>query len=408
MHMPQFAYVVINANGTRVKGVLEADSAADANAVLASRGYIPIKVNLQRGDTGSQLAERLRQLFIRIKTHEIILFTKQLRTLVRAGVPVMTIFQALENQTESPALKRIITIIGRDVREGASYYDAFRKHPKAFSSLYCSMIQAGEASGALPQVLDRLINLIEHEETIRSDIRAALRYPFIVMAILVVAFFTLLTVVVPKFVDILERANMELPIPTRISIFLYETISNYWLLILFGLVVLGMGLNAYLRTSRGKMDRDRLYLKLPLIGPLLVKAAMSRFASIFSILQASGVSVLECLRILSGTINNQAIAAEFDQIGERLEEGRGISGPLRSSVYFPPLVINMIGIGEESGNMEDMLNEISDHYDAEVSFSTQKLSEAIGPVLTLVLAAVIAFFALAIYLPMWNMSQMAG
>jgi type IV pilus assembly protein PilC len=347
-------------------------------------------------------------MLTRIKTHEVILFTKQLRTLVRAGVPVMTIFQALENQTESQALKRIITIISRDVREGASYYDAFRKHPKAFSPLYCSMIQAGEVSGALPQVLDRLIDLIEHEDTIRSNIRAALRYPFIVMAILVVAFFTLLTVVVPKFVDILERADMALPIPTQICIFMYEALSTYWLPILLGLVALGIGLNAYLRTSRGKMVRDRLYLKLPLVGPLLIKAAMSRFASIFSILQASGVSVLECLKILSGTINNEAIAAEFGQIGERLEEGRGISGPLRSSVYFPPLVINMIGIGEESGNLEDMLNEISDHYDAEVNFSMQKLSEAIGPVLTLVLAAVIGFFALAIYLPMWNMSQMAG
>jgi MSHA biogenesis protein MshG len=406
--MPQFAYEVINANGTHVKGILEADSAADANNVLASRGYIPIKVSLQQGEPGSQAAERLRQLFVRIKTHEVILFTKQLRTLVRAGVPVMTIFQALENQTESPALKRIITLVSRDVREGASYYDAFRKHPKAFSPLYCSMIRAGEASGALPQVLDRLITLIEHEDAIRSNIRAALRYPFIVMAILVVAFFTLLTVVVPKFVDILEKANMALPIPTRICIFMYEAIANYWLLMLLGLVALGIGLNAYLRTSGGKMVRDRVYLNLPLVGPLLIKAAMSRFASIFSILQASGVSVLECLKILSGTINNQAIAAEFNQIGERLEEGRGISGPLRSSVYFPPLVINMIGIGEESGNLEDMLTEISDHYDAEVNFSMQKLSEAIGPVLTLVLAAVIGFFALAIYLPMWNMSQMAG
>jgi type IV pilus assembly protein PilC len=406
--MPQFAYEVINANGTHVKGVLEAESAADANTVLASRGYIPIKVSLQRGDTGSQAAERLRQLFIRIKTHEVILFTKQLRTLVRAGVPVMTIFQALENQTESPALKRIITIISRDVREGASYYDAFRKHPKAFSPLYCSMLRAGEASGALPKVLDRLIDLIEHEERIRSNISAALRYPLIVLSFLVVAFFVLLTFVVPKFVVILERSNIALPLPTKICILMYQALSNYWVVILLLIVAVGFGMNAYLRTHRGKLARDKLLLSLPLVGPLLTKSAMSRFASIFSILQSSGVSVLECLKILTGTINNTAIAKEFDDIGDRLEEGRGISGPLRSSVYFPPLVINMIGIGEESGNLEEMLNEISDHYDAEVEFSTQKLSEAIGPVLTVALAAVIGFFALAIYLPMWNMSQMAG
>jgi type IV pilus assembly protein PilC len=406
--MPNFAYEVINANGTRVKGVLEADSVADANNILSSRGYIPISVSPHHGDAGSQAAERLRQILTRIKTHEVILLTKQLRTLVRAGVPVMTIFQALENQTESTALKRIVTIISRDVREGASYYDAFRKHPKAFSPLYCSMIQAGEASGAMPQVLDRLINLIEHEDTIRTNIRSALRYPFIVMSFLVVAFIVLLTFVVPKFVAILEKSNMELPLPTKICIFMYEALNNYWAVMLLVLVAAGFGINAYLRTERGKLTRDKLYLATPLVGPLLIKAAMSRFASIFSILQSSGIAVLECLKILSGTINNTAISAEFDQIGERLEEGRGISGPLRSSVYFPPLVINMIGIGEESGNLEDMLNEITDHYDAEVEFSMNRLSEAIGPALTLVLAAVIGFFALAIYLPMWNMSQMAG
>lgn len=406
--MPHFAYEVINANGTRVKGVMEAESVADASAVLSSRGYIPIKVNPQHGSTGSPASERLRLFFTRIKTHEVILFTKQLRTLVRAGVPVMTIFQALENQTESEPLKRIISIISRDVREGASYYDAFRKHPKAFSPLYCSMIQAGEASGALPKVLDRLIDLIEHEDAIRTNISTALRYPLIVMSILVMAFFILLTVVVPKFVDVLERADMVLPIPTRICIFMYDALSNYWAVILLMLVVTGFGLNTYLRTAKGRLIWDKLLLQIPLVGPLLIKAAMSRFASIFSILQASGVSVLECLKILSGTINNSAIAVEFDQIGERLEEGRGISGPLRASIYFPPLVINMIGIGEESGNLEDMLNEISEHYDSEVNYSTQKLSEAIGPVLTLVLAAVIGFFALAIYLPMWNMSQMVG
>jgi type II secretory pathway component PulF len=405
--MPNFAYQVINANGNRVKGVMEAESVADASAILSSRGYIPIAVNPQHGSTGSQATERLRQFFVRIKTHEVILFTKQLRTLVRAGVPVMTIFQALENQTESEALKRIISVISRDVREGASYYDAFRKHPKAFSPLYCSMIQAGEASGALPKVLDRLIDLIEHEDTIRSNVRSALRYPMIVVSFLIAAFFILLTFVVPKFVTILERSNIELPIPTRICIFMYEALSNYWAVILLVLVAAWLVLNAYLRTSRGKLARDKLFLQMPLVGPLLIKAAMSRFASIFSILQSSGVAVLECLKILSGTINNTAIAVEFNQIGERLEEGRGISGPLRSSVYFPPLVINMIGIGEESGNLEEMLNEISDHYDSEVRFSMQKLSEAIGPVLTLVLAAVIGFFALAIYLPMWNMSQMA-
>jgi type IV pilus assembly protein PilC len=170
-----------------------------------------------------------------------------------------------------------------------------------------------------------------------------------------------------------------------------------------GLFALALGLNFYLRTESGKFARDSILMRLPLLGPLFIKAAMSRFASIFSILQSSGVAVLDSIKILSGTIGNAAISREFNQIIEQLGEGRGIAKPLESARYFTPLVVNMVAIGEESGNLEEMLKEISDHYDAELEYAMKKLTEAIGPLLTVSLAAVVGFFSLAIFLPMWDL-----
>ena len=406
--MPKYSYQAINESGNTVSGDLEADSLDMANSILTARGYIPSKVTETGQVVSPRLVRKLKEKFTFIKTPELILFTKQFKTLIKAGVPILKLLKVLENQTENAALKEIAFSIGQDIEEGASLYDAFRKHPKAFSPLYCSMLRAGEASGALPDILERLIYIMEHEHKVRSDIRSALSYPVIVLGFLGVAFFVLLTFVVPKFAATFARTNLELPIPTQICIGMYNALANHWLVIIMVLAAVIGFLSYYLKTERGQLGRDTLLMNIPLIGPLFNKAAMSRFASIFSILHGSGVAVMECIRILTGTIGNQAIAREFDFISERLEEGRGLAEPLKSAQYFPPIVINMIAIGEESDNLEDMLNEIAKHYDAELEYAMKKLSDAIGPILTLGLAVVVGFFALAIYLPMWDMSQMAG
>ncbi len=405
--MPKFSYQAINESGNTINGNLEADSLDMANNILMGRGYIPSKVVETGKVVSPKLVRIFKEKFTFIKTPELILFTKQFKTLIKAGVPILKLLNILENQTENAALKEIAFSIAQDIEEGASLHDAFRKHPKAFSPLYCSMLRAGEASGALPDILERLIYILEHEHKIKSDIRAALSYPIIVLGFLGIAFFILLTFVVPKFATTFARTEIALPLPTQICIGMYTALANYWLIIILFLAA-GIGfLSYYLKTEQGKLGRDTLLMKIPLIGSLFNKAAMSRFASIFSILQASGVAVLECIRILTGTIGNRAIANEFDFISERLEEGRGLAEPLKSAQYFPPIVINMIAIGEESDNLEEMLNEIAQHYDSELEYAMKKLSEAIGPILTLGLAVVVGFFALAIYLPMWDMTKMA-
>ncbi len=403
--MAIFSYKAINELGVKVTGTIETDSAATAEQILVGRGLIPSKVSDR--NTANPLAPVLAFLgrFRSVKPQELILFTKQFRTMIRAGVPMMTLLHTLETQSEDPLLNKIIIAMIQDISEGASLHDAFQKHPRVFSDLYCSMVRAGEASGALPEVLERLIYIMEHESKMKSDIRSALQYPVIVLSFLIVAFFVLLTYVIPKFSLIFTRAGLELPLLTRICVAMYNFLLHYWPIIISVALAGIIFCIYYFRTQKGRLFKDRLMLSLPLIGPLFNKAAMSRFASIFSILQSSGVAVLESMQILSGTINNKAISREFGKIMERLEEGRGISVPLSQARYFTPIVINMTAIGEESGNMEEMLNDIASHYDDELEYAMKRLSDAIGPIMTIGLAAVIGFFALAIYMPMWDLTK---
>ncbi|NOQ18865.1 MAG: type II secretion system F family protein [Desulfobacterales bacterium] len=405
--MPKFSYQAITETGATTSGEIEAESLESANSILASRGYIPTRVKAEQAALSGLQLPKIQELLSPVKAPDLILFTKQFKTMINAGVAMISMLEILEEQTENPNLKRILGQMHQDIKEGASLYDAFSKHPKVFSPLYCSMIKAGEASGALPEVLERLIYIIDHEHQVKSDIKSAMTYPIIVVVFLFTAFLVLITQVIPKFVNIFNNAGLTLPLPTQICLLIYTFLSNYWYLLIGSVVLVGIFLFYYLKTDQGKFARDTLLMRVPLIGPLFVKSAVSRFASIFSILQSSGVDVLDSMDILSGTIGNTAIGSELEGIKDSLAEGRGIAGPLGQAKYFTPMLINMVAIGEESGNLESMLRDVAEHYDTEVEYSMKKLSEAIGPLLTVGLAAVVGFFALAIFLPMWDLTLMA-
>ncbi len=404
--MTFFSYQAINEDGHKVNGILESDSMDAVNTALVSRGLIPLKVYKKKQIDRGTIHNLAKHRFQRVAAPDLIIFTKQFKTMITAGVPMLPLLRALENQTGNIRLRSIVVSISQDIKEGASLHEAFRKYPRVFSPLYCAMIRAGETSGALPQILERLVYLIEHEYRIKSNIRSSLQYPTIVMISLIAAFFTLLTVVVPKFAAQYTKTSTELPLPTQICIHIHQIFSQYWTVLFLLLILLVLGGGIFFQTNRGRFLRDQIVMQLPFIGPLFIKSAMSRFASIFSILQRSGITVLDSMRILTITIGNSAIAKEFENITERLEEGRGISVPLRSAKYFTPIVINMVAVGEDSGNLEEMLHEVSLHYDSEMEYGMKKLSDAIGPILTLGLAVVIGFFALAIYLPMWNIAHL--
>jgi type IV pilus assembly protein PilC len=404
--MAKYAYQAITETGTANKGVIEAESLEAANTKLTAQGYIPTQVREIAATASGLNLEKLKDQLTPVSVPDILLFTKQFRTMVRAGVSMLNLLQILETQTENPKLQKIIHAMHQDISEGASLSEAFRKHPHVFSPLYCSMVQAGEASGALPEILDRLTYILSHEHKIKKDIHSALQYPAIVVVFLGVAFVVLLTFVIPKFVNIFQNAGLDLPLPTVICMKLYWFSANFWPVIVGITVLAGIGVYLYLKTESGRFTKDTLLLSTPIIGPLLQKAAISRFASIFSILHASGVDILESMRILSGTIGNAAIARDVEHIRNQLEEGRGIAKPLSYSKYFTPMLINMVAIGEETGNLQEMLQEVSDHYDTEVTYAMEKLAGAIGPLLTIGLAAVVGFFALAIFLPMWDLTTM--
>ena len=403
--MPTFSYQAFNESGATISGSMEAESLDAASTLLVDNGLIPIKIKPR---TAAEPAAMLRYLFkwVRpVKMPELILFTKQFRTMVRAGIPIMSLLKTLESQTENTALKKVILGMSHDITQGSSLHEAFRKHPDIFSALYCSMVRAGEASDALPEVLDRLIYIMEHEYKIRSEIRSALQYPALVLVFLIVAFFVLLTYVIPKFSTIFLKSGLELPLLTRICILIYDLMVNYWYMVLIVVVALVAAVTGYLKTNEGRLTRDKLLLNLPLLGPLFLKAAMARFAGIFSILQSSGVGVMDSIHILAETVHNEAIAQELEDLLDRLEEGRGIAAPLRQSRYFTPIVINMTAIGEETGNLEEMLDEIAAHYDWELTYAVKRFNDSLGPILIVGMAAVIGFFALAIYMPMWDLSR---
>ncbi len=401
--MPTYVYTALNDNGVNMQGTIDADSPETARALLLSRGYVPMKVKAQ--GAGLELGA-LGDILNPVQPKELILFTKQFRTLFQAGIPITQLLQVLQNQTESKKLKRVAADMVQAIVGGSTLYDAFRAHPRVFSELYCSMMRAGEASGALGDVMERLVYLLEHEHKIRSDIASAMRYPKMVVGALVIAFLVLLNMVIPKFVIIFSAAKLELPLPTRIAIAMHHGINNYWPLLLAGLVALIVGYKWWVRTETGRYWRDSLLLRVPIIGPVLQKSVMARFAAIFSIMQSSGVTVLDALDVLTNTIGNAAIAREFRRIQDKLKEGRGIADPLKSAKFFTPLVINMVAIGEESGSLDAMLRDVARHYDEEVEYAVAGMAEAIGPILIVVLAAVVGFFALAIFMPMWDLTKM--
>ncbi len=404
--MKKYFYQALNEMGTTISGVIEADSEEMAKMSLSARGFVPSKV--VEGDRSFSKLQwlQLDRYLSTVNATDLILFTKQFRTMLNAGIPMLALLQVLQNQVENQKLKRIIGSVFQDIKEGSSLYEAFRKHPQAFSSLYCSMIQAGEKSGELAEVLGRLTYILEHEHKVKSDIKSALQYPIIVLVLLVAAFFVLLTYVIPKFAAIFRSAKIDLPLPTQICISMYQFVGAYWVYLVLGSVALIGSLLYYFGIDRGRYFKDSTLMRLPIIGPLYIKAAMSRFASIFAILQYSGVGILESMKILSNTIGNKAISREFEKVKQKVEQGSTITSPLKSARFFPPMVIHMIAIGEMSGNLDAMLKEIAAHYDSEVEYAMKRLSDAIGPILTISLAAMVGFFALAIFLPMWDMTKM--
>jgi len=398
-----FEYKAISPSGTQVTDAMEGTDPDGIAARLSDLGYLPIEIK-------PQSAKRERALFSREKKLnrlELIVFTKQLVTLLRAGVPLLACLEAISEQAEGETLKKIIEKIYVDIESGLSFSDALRKHPRSFDELYVNSIRAGEMGGALDEVLRRLAELLEFDHATRARIKSAMRYPIIVVVALVLAFFTLMMLVVPKFIALFESLGVELPLPTRLLILMYTLTSQYWF-VLLALAGLGaLAFHRYVRTEQGAYRWDRIKISAPVFGPLLLKTAMSRFTRMFETLNSSGLPILQTLEISAKTVGNRVVGRAIEDAAQGILQGEGLARPLERSRVFPPMVIRMISIGEQSGSLDEMLMNVSSHYDSEVEYAVKGLTSMIEPILTVGVGLIVLFMALAIFLPMWNLTKLA-
>ncbi len=402
--MPLYQYRARDKDGALRTGTMEAARKEGVADQLSGMGYIPVMIEEQGQAQSSGLD--LGALFGKITPQDLIIFSRQLATLMSAGIPFVQGLVTLEKQSENPKLKVSISQIRRDIEGGSSFSDALTRQPKIFSKLYVSLIRAGETAGILDEVLNRLAFLAEHEAETRARVKAAVRYPLIVVVAISAAFAFLVTFVIPKFAGIFAQFKTELPLPTRILININYVVQHFWYLIIISIALVVWGVIWYLGTPGGRWQWDGLKLKLPVFGLLFQKVALSRFARIFGAMQKSGISMMLTLEIAGETVGNVVIARSVQTMSDSLRDGKGLTAPMEASGLFPPMVIQMMSVGEETGQLDAMLSKVSDYYDMDVEYTLRNLSTMIEPILLLFVGAMVLFLALGIFLPMWNMMSL--
>jgi general secretion pathway protein F len=415
--MPVFEYRGLNASGKTVKGLLEADSPKTLRSQLRKDGIFLTDVLGQAEGSrqavmkgaGAQLAARdidLRKLTRgRITTDDIAITTRQLATLLGAGVTLVESLTALVDQVEKERFKRVLSDVKQRVNEGSSLGDALAQHQKIFGSLYVNMVRAGESSGALDAVLLRLADFTENQARLRQKIVGTMLYPAIMMVVGGGILVLLMTVVVPKVTKIFETMNATLPFTTRVLIGFSNALQNWWFIIFPALFIGGFTVVWYFRTPAGKPVWDRFALKAPIFGSLVRLLAISRFARTLATLLKSGVPLLAAMDIVKAIITNSVLAQVIEDARDAIREGESIANPLKRSGQFPPLVYHMVAIGERSGQLEEMLLSVADSYETQVNVRIGALTSLLEPILIVMMGAVIAFVAFSILMPILQVNS---
>jgi general secretion pathway protein F len=405
--MPVFAYRGLAPNGRNVAGVIDADSARNARGKLRELGIFPTDLTEEESARGIATQWQWLPSFRRgIKPTELSLLTRQLSTLLGAGVQLTEALGTLGEQSERPHVKRILSQIRERVREGSSLADAFAVHPEIFNDLFIGMVRVGETAGALEPVLDRLADYGERQSEFIGKVRGALTYPIIMIVAGMLIMGVLVTYVIPQVATIFEQQNAVLPLMTRILIGLSNFLSNYWLLILIALVGAAAGIMFGLSTRAGRRFYDTWILRLPFIGPTMTRIACARFARTLATLLESGVQLVPALTAVKRVVSNGLLAEAVEHSRESIREGHGMGETLQRSGLFPPLLIEMIKIGERSGELEQMLHRVADNYEREVDSSLGQLTTLLGPLMTVMMGAVILIMMLSILQPILQLNQM--
>ncbi|MDP2904988.1 MAG: type II secretion system F family protein [Candidatus Omnitrophota bacterium] len=399
--MPTFKYKARDKFSKAATGSIAAENKYAAATKLQEMGYVPISIEEARQLAGQKILEG----FSRVSPEELSSFTRQLYSLQKAGLPLLSSLEAIAAQQANNYFKVTIEEIARDIRGGLSFSDSLKSHSRIFNTVYVSMVRAAETGGNIAAILERLGQLIDREIYTRSQIKAATQYPMLTFGVLCAAFLIVIIFVIPRFTALYAQFNTALPIPTRILIALNIAITKFWYL--FILVVAGAAVT-FIRFINSKIGRpvwDNFKLNVPVVGPLLLMLAMSRFARITAILMKSGVPILETLGLVADTSGNVIINRAITHIKESVTQGKGMSEPMKVGGLFPPAVIQMVAAGEQTGRMDELLLSVADYYDTESGYVVKNLTTYIEPILIFVLGGMVLVMALAIFLPMWNIIQ---
>src|ERR1700722_8532613 len=407
--MPVFAYRGLGADGRSVNGVVDADSARTARGKLRASGIFQTDLNEESNAAERSAAkpEWLPSLWKRkMPASDLALLTRQLSALLGAGVQLVDALSALSDQSSRAATKRMLSQVRERVREGSSLADALTNHRDVFSDLYIGMVRAGEQAAALEAVLDRLAEYSERQNEFVTKVRGALTYPIIMMCVGSVVMGFLVTYVVPQVATIFEEQKAALPLATRMLIGMSVLITGYWLPLLLLMVGIVAGITAALATPRGRRLWDTTILKVYYIGPTMIRIICARFARTLATLLASGVQLLPALDAVKGVVTNGLLRDAVEQSRESIREGHGMAQTLQQSGLFPPLLIEMIRVGERSGEMERMLERVADNYEREVTHSLDQMTTILEPVMTLTMAGAIVFMMLAVLMPIFQLNQL--
>ncbi len=406
--MPYFAYKGRNARRELVRGKQEnTDSAAVADQ-LFNTGITPIDINPAGEPVSQEVTKWLARLTAdKLRTVDLLLFSRQMYTLLKAGVPILRSLSGLQESVQNRTLVAALQDIRESLDSGRELSLSLSRHPKIFSPFYISMVRVGEISGTLEEVFLRLFHYLEFESEMRGRIQSALRYPMFVIIVMAVALVVINIFVIPAFASIYKGFKTELPIMTKLLIGFSDFMVHSWPLLLVILVTAVIGVRAYLRTSDGKFQWDKLKLRLPIAGPIMLKGTLARFARSFALAIKSGIPVIEALNAVALVVDNDFIAQRIEHMREGVERGESILRAAIAAGVFTPVVQQMIAVGEETGELDDLMQEVAELYEREVEYEVRTLSEQIEPILIIALGVMVLILALGVFLPIWDLGRTA-
>ncbi len=401
--MPVYEYTARDQTGRVLAGAIEAESDTTVTQKLREMGYFI--TNLRRKTEPVGVGEYFAR-FRGIGLKDLAIFSRQFATMVNAGLSLVRTLSILEEQTIQKQLRQVIAEIRAEIEGGATLSSALGKHPAAFSNLYVNMVKAGEAGGVLDEVLIRLAAFLEKELALRQKIKSATTYPILLACAALSALLFMTVVIIPQFAGFFKElgSNAALPLPTQIAMGVSILIRKFWWLMLIVLVALIQGARMYVRTPSGRAAYDRLKLRLPILGPVNKKIVIARFSRTFGTLVASGVPIMQALEVVGKAIDNVAVSHAVEAVRTSIREGESIAIPLAASGMFPPMVVQMVKVGEETGSLEMMLTKVADFYDTEIENTVASLTSILEPVLIVGMGVVIGAMLISLYLPIFNLA----